>query len=311
MAKYVANLSRMHHKVFSKYAIPAVVIALSLSACSESDDEGVSTATARAGAGLENHQDALLAASYLLTSDALDKAVNGFRDTRAPNISSAKLELNGAACAGGGEFDFDDKNRDDFLMYEYRSCVDDAGVQRHGRLELECASGTYNDESDPCVRNLIEFGGLQLSGQGQATLRLDGNYEVRNTATAEITTHNLQIRSKNAAGDAEFILVLDNFERRLEGEDGGSAQLFVNGDIGADFEGETLECGKGSVNFLTRNALQLDANGNINGGEVLLTNDEQQEAVVDFSADGGASVSINGSTMTFPAEEVRSLCQFD
>ncbi|MGJ8667875.1 MAG: hypothetical protein ACSHXK_00175 [Oceanococcus sp.] len=292
-----------------------------VSACGSStdDDPRVSSATAQSDAPLSTADDAVRAAKLLEAIEGITTVASSTTEFSAPSFNkqytakALKLAVTDASCPGGGQFDYDDQGRDDYRQFNFSACVQDDGNTISGALVLECQQGDFsNIEGSSCSDIDINLGqGAQpfsfTLANGQRVTLL-GLYSASESNLAEINTLDFEIRSSTADNRVQTLLLARDLEVRLE-ENG--TQVFVTGEIGADFVSNTADCSRGSVDIRTRSAILISDSDDVIGGEILLSNDKNEEAIVTFSSDGGVTVTVAGATTSYSAGQFDKLCEFE
>lgn len=293
----------------------AMVASTLLVGCGDSDDDkGPSLSTARSEAVIDSAETAAKLAGYLNVIDALDESADvrgleqGFRSKAARQVLKFRLEDN---CPDGGSFAIFDDNQPEQLTMQFSSCRE--GFETlNGQVFLQCQAGSFQDDS--CSNTLINFGsgGSRFSfSDAQQSVNLNGSWRLIESSTGLRVEQTLEVTGANLQSDVRVAAVTSNFFQDLEQDGNGGALAVVGGSVGAALSGSNVDCATGLVTFTTREQLQINADGSLSGGRVLISNQSGDSAELAISADGSLTVSYQGSTQSFSRSEYQGFCSLD
>lgn len=292
--------------------------------CGSTTDEATSVSTATSSAALDSAEQALQAAAFLNAASDFDAAALAFTTIESPQVrkllvATTKLSIDDAPCDAGGSFDFSDTGgpagATDYLRFAFERCVDDEGTFFDGRLELICLAGEFrSDDQASCSDTRINFGQggrpLEVREFNGEQVRLNGSFSIRFGSTAITVEQSLEARVTSADGSQEGLLVTRELEQRREAQSQTIDEISITGAVGADYAGDNISCNRGSVDLRSINALTRDSQSGLVGGELLVRNDQGNEATLEFASDGSVAVSLNGSTTSFSQSEFEQACSF-
>lgn len=304
----------------SKTLLATLLSGLLVAACGGgSDDSGGSggdtvAATASSPATLDAPEDGArqVAAFIALGEASFDQAPGGGGIAKAVTTED---------CGAGGTVTYDDETG----RYVYDQCRETSvnfSAFIDGVLVNACTEGGAADEStDGCGADTSGVGDVTVtfgeSGQALITefntqdddvsLEALGSLRQRTTDNTEEFQATLQL-SLDTSDTPEVALLMEELTV-FEDISSGNREVSIDGGVGTDAGNNPgFNCALGFVTYETISPITFDDNDQPFAGELNVSSENGGSANIVFNSDGSVTVTVNGVSETFTAEDLASFC---